>query len=77
MRLAKLNVGDVGLGYQAVRREEAPKSSVKRMLATAALWRERAKQRAELARLDRVLRQDIGITEADVWREVRKFPWQA
>ncbi len=39
-------------------------------------WRDRARQRAELARMsDREIR-DIGVSRAEVWREVRKPFWR-
>ena len=42
-----------------------------------ARWRARARGRDVLAHLDALTRQDLGLTEADVWRETKKPPWQA
>ena len=71
MRLANLNVGEVVVRYQPVAERKTGG-----LLAALAVWRERARQRAELAQLDYAQRRDIGITEADIWRETRKYPWQ-
>ena len=42
---------------------------LQRVLAPIKRWRERSAQRHVLAQLDARMLQDIGITEADVWRE--------
>jgi len=39
-------------------------------------WRDRAHQRRQLASLDARMLEDIGLTEDDVARECRKYPWQ-
>lgn len=75
MRLGNLNIGDIGLRHQAKGRAALTRP-VYRVVATLACWRERAGQRAELARLGRPLWKDLGITDADVWRETRKWFWQ-
>ena len=41
-----------------------------------ALWRERARSRKQLLRLDDALLKDIGITRADVERETMKPFWR-
>ena len=73
MRLADLNIGEIYF----VDQQDAKWTVPGRVVATLARWRERSRQRAELARLDRLSRRDIGVTDADVWRETRKAPWQA
>jgi uncharacterized protein YjiS (DUF1127 family) len=45
------------------------------LVAAVAWWRKRARQREELARLDEWSRRDLGVSEADVWNEVRKPFW--
>lgn len=39
-------------------------------------WRERVRQRAELAQLSACERRDIGVSDADVWAETEKWFWQ-
>ena len=39
-------------------------------------WRQRIRQRAELARLDERDLHDIGRSDADVYRELGKWFWQ-
>ena len=39
-------------------------------------WRERARQRHALARLDDRMLRDIGLSRADVYREYRKPFWR-
>jgi uncharacterized protein YjiS (DUF1127 family) len=43
--------------------------------AAFAAWRERVRQRDELAQLDDWTRRDLGVGEADVWNEVRRPFW--
>jgi uncharacterized protein YjiS (DUF1127 family) len=43
--------------------------------AAIAEWRKRARQRDELANLDDWMRRDLGVSEADVWNEVRRPFW--
>ena len=40
-------------------------------------WRDRARQRSELARMSDQEFRDIGISRAQVWREVSKPFWRA
>ncbi|MBX6366335.1 MAG: DUF1127 domain-containing protein [Rhodospirillales bacterium] len=50
--------------------------TLSRLVSVVRLWRERARARAELARLtDRELR-DIGISRCDVYREIWKPFWR-
>jgi uncharacterized protein YjiS (DUF1127 family) len=44
--------------------------------ALLAEWYGRARQRETLARLDAWAMRDLGLTDADVWREQRKYPWE-
>lgn len=77
MRLVNLNLGEFYFDNQAPPNGSAASLPGRGIFATLVLWRERARQRAELARLDHRARKDIGLSEADVWREVRKAPWEA
>ena len=45
--------------------------------ATMQGWRQRSRERAELARLDDRMLRDIGITRGDVWREINKPFWRS
>jgi uncharacterized protein YjiS (DUF1127 family) len=40
------------------------------------LWIERTRQRSQLARIDRSLLQDLGLSHADLDAEYRKHFWQ-
>lgn len=77
MRLENLNIGVLHHGFQPGVEQAPGGQGFRRLRETLAVWRARARQRAELARLSPELRRDLGITEADVWRETRKAPWQA
>ena len=61
--------------YSADRSNSARVSVVKRVLQTLSVWRRRAAQRRALSQLDERLLADIGLTLADVDREVRKPFW--
>ncbi len=76
MRLENLKIDHNSFYDQGAPRHNLLDGSVNRVVAVLAQWRERTKQRSELAHLDRLARRDIGITEADVWRELRKPPWR-
>jgi uncharacterized protein YjiS (DUF1127 family) len=76
MRLADLNIGEISFHNQALPKRSVVADRFNKVIAELALWRERSKQRAVLARMDEFARKDIGVSEADVWREVRKAPWQ-
>ena len=76
MRLADLNIGEISFHNQEVPKGLFVEGRLHAAIAKLALWRDRARQRAELARMDYLERLDIGVTGADVWREVRKLPWE-
>ena len=48
-----------------------------RLALTLARWRRRVQQRSQLAELDALALHDLGLTDADIWRETRKAPWEA
>jgi uncharacterized protein YjiS (DUF1127 family) len=73
MRLDNLNIGDIGVRYQPVRSVE---NRLSRAAAVITSWRRRARERAEFASWGPALKRDIGITDADIWRETRKWFWQ-
>jgi uncharacterized protein YjiS (DUF1127 family) len=50
---------------------------VRRGIETLAVWRERARSRAELAALDARQLADIGLSTADAWTEISKPFWRA
>lgn len=76
MRLADLNVGEIAFHNQALPKGFVATGRLSRVIAELALWRERSRQRAELARLDEFGRKDIGVSQTDVWHEVSKAPWE-
>jgi uncharacterized protein YjiS (DUF1127 family) len=59
----------ISFDYVAVPQLES--GLVRRLLTSFKRWREHSLQRAVLAELDARMLQDIGITQADVWRETR------
>jgi uncharacterized protein YjiS (DUF1127 family) len=54
----------------------ASSSAVHNVTARLARWLERAREREELARLDPLTQRDLGLSDADIWRETRRAPWQ-
>jgi uncharacterized protein YjiS (DUF1127 family) len=46
-------------------------------ILTLELWAERHRERRMLFAMDGRMRRDIGISDADVWREARKPFWRA
>ena len=52
-----------------------PTRIVRRLLTAFARWRDRERQRSALARLPAYLLRDMGLGEADVWRETRVTRW--
>ena len=48
-----------------------------RLFEPVLIWQERAKQRRALAQLDARMLKDLGLSRADVEREVRKPFWSA
>jgi uncharacterized protein YjiS (DUF1127 family) len=62
------------LRRRAVRRPL--RRALDRSVATLRAWRQRSRERAELARLDDRMLRDIGVTRCDVWREINKPFWR-
>ena len=52
------------------------REGLSRIFAVLREWRRRCRDRAELARFDERMLSDIGITRADVWREINKPFWR-
>jgi uncharacterized protein YjiS (DUF1127 family) len=48
-----------------------------RALAAVLAWRERGRERAALRTLDDRALRDIGLSRAEIWREVEKPFWRA
>lgn len=61
---------------EPVRSHQRRTSTSQRVAAAIASWRERARQRQALAQLGPLMLRDLGLSDADVWRETRKSPWQ-
>jgi uncharacterized protein YjiS (DUF1127 family) len=53
------------------------RQALSRTLAMLREWRRRSRDRAELARFDERMLRDIGVTRADVWREINKPFWRS
>ncbi len=53
-----------------------PAGAARRVLESLFVWQERARQRHALAELDERLLKDIGLSRADVAREVSKPFWR-
>ena len=52
------------------------RKSLSRIVATLREWRQRSRERAELAKLDERMLRDIGVTRGDVWQEINKPFWR-
>src|SRR5690348_11487325 len=52
------------------------REALKRIFATLREWRQRSRERAELAKLDDRMLRDIGVTRGDVCREINKPFWR-
>jgi uncharacterized protein YjiS (DUF1127 family) len=52
------------------------RQALSRIFVTPHQWRQRRRERAELARLDDRMLRDIGITPGDVWHEINKPFWR-
>ena len=46
-------------------------------ITTIACWRQRARERQMLARMGGAIGKDLGLSRADIWREVNKPFWRA
>ena len=57
------------ISFEYVELAQLEVSFLQRVLAPIKRWRERSAQHNALAQMDARMLQDIGITEADVWRE--------
>ena len=47
-----------------------------RVVSAVHEWRQRSRDRADLARLDDRMLADIGVTRAEVWLEINKPFWR-
>jgi uncharacterized protein YjiS (DUF1127 family) len=57
--------------------EPQPFRGVARLVASLQLWRRRARQRGELAAMDALSQRDLALSDADIWLEINKRPWQS
>ena len=64
------------ISLEHVELPELPSGLLGRIWNTITRWRERVEARETLARIDARICQDIGITEADLWRETRLPFWR-
>ena len=65
------------ISLERVELPELPSGLLSRAWDTIKHWRERGLERQTLARFDARMREDIGVTEADVWRETRLPFWRS
>lgn len=65
-----------GLGSRSTSRTTALLAAIRRVLDVLSAWRKRAAGRSMLASLDDCMLRDIGLTRADVQRELTKPFWQ-
>ncbi|HSS63103.1 MAG TPA: DUF1127 domain-containing protein [Gammaproteobacteria bacterium] len=72
--LTAANGPDVAERLRAVRK--GPFRLIRSLLHTLSCWHQRSLQRAALAELDDRMLKDIGLTRADVAREIHKPFWQ-
>lgn len=75
--MAAMNVSRGAGGSGAARFSlHAAGALTRRIAAAVTAWRDRARERDVLAGLDERLLNDIGVTRADVMREVSKPFWR-
>ena len=78
MMPGSLEAGNVALlPFRPMNRAVVPNSAIRRVLRTLLLWRLRAAERQTLSLLGDDILRDIGLTRADVDREVMKPFWRA
>lgn len=53
-----------------------PRAVLSQISATLSEWRRRRRVRIELAMLDDRMLSDIGVSRADIWREINKPFWR-
>lgn len=49
---------------------------LRRVFADCGEWLRRSRQRRELIHMDALTLRDLGLSQADVWYEASKAPWQ-
>ena len=47
-----------------------------RLVEVVKEWYVRDQRRAQLAHLAPWIQRDLGLTDAEIWRELRKYPWE-
>jgi uncharacterized protein YjiS (DUF1127 family) len=79
MNAVSLGTAPKRAALQRVRRRalrDRLRDAVIRIRARLSEWRQFRRSRAELAKLDERMLRDIGLTRADVWREINKPFWR-
>jgi uncharacterized protein YjiS (DUF1127 family) len=79
MNAVSLGTAPKRAALQRVRRRalrDRLRDAVIRIHARLSEWRQFRRSRAELAKLDERMLRDIGLTRADVWREINKPFWR-
>ena len=75
-RAEAIGDGFIGVGRVFWRAPAAAAAALRQFGGTIAAWRERARQRRMLLRLDYRALRDLGITPVEAWREGRKLFWR-
>jgi uncharacterized protein YjiS (DUF1127 family) len=60
--------------YQALEAPRTAESLLRRVAAAFTSWRAREEQRRTLAQLSDHLMRDLGLSDADIWRETHSSP---
>jgi uncharacterized protein YjiS (DUF1127 family) len=61
--------------YELIEGPRPPHGVVRRVVAAIAAWRTRLRQQSALAQMSDHMLRDLGLTDADIWREIRRSPW--
>jgi len=61
--------------YEVFDSPRAAEGVLRRIASAFSAWRAREEQRRALAQLSDHLLRDLGLSEADVWRETRGSSW--
>ncbi|MCK5812771.1 MAG: DUF1127 domain-containing protein [Cocleimonas sp.] len=72
----KLTEGSRACGKTILNSGKCTKLLTKKWMTTVDMWVQRSRQRKQLARLDKHLLEDIGLTEEMVAKEIEKPFWK-
>jgi uncharacterized protein YjiS (DUF1127 family) len=70
-----MTVQDIHYGLIEVPRP--PQGVLRRIVAAIAAWRTRVQQQSALAQMSDHMLRDLGLSDADIWRENRRWHWHA